>query len=72
MEYHKLVRDRIPEIIEGKGDTCVVRVAGEDEFRTKLQEKLWEEIGEFLESGTADELAPTSTKSSMPCARRII
>lgn len=50
-KYHKLVRDRIPEIIKLRGGCPVVRTADESEYWDKLREKLKEEVGEFLEAG---------------------
>ncbi|MET9373972.1 nucleoside triphosphate pyrophosphohydrolase [Streptomyces sp. NPDC002992] len=50
----KLVRDRIPEIIQNDGAEPVTYVAGPEEFRARLREKLREEVAEFLE---ADDVA---------------
>jgi len=57
MKFEKLVRDRIPEIIESKGETAVTHIAEEREFREKLREKLDEEIEEFDKSPNAEEMA---------------
>lgn len=56
-KYDKLVRDRIPEIIEAKGNSCTVSVLSEAEYRDKLSEKLVEEAKEFLESRSEEEMA---------------
>lgn len=48
--YGKLVRDKIPEIIEADGQTPVIRTLGTAEFRRALLEKLVEEATELLES----------------------
>ncbi len=57
-EYHKLVRDRIPEIIEAEGKKCEVRTLEDDEeYLLELNWKLQEELAEYLESGTVEELA---------------
>lgn len=48
--YEKLVRDKIPEIIQADGQTPQVRQLGTEEFRRKLLEKLVEEATELLES----------------------
>lgn len=55
--YNKLVRDLIPEIIAKKGGTAKTHVAGAEEFWVKLKEKLGEEVAEFLESESAEEIA---------------
>lgn len=57
IEYNKLVRDRIPEIIQAKGDVCVVRTLDDDEYRMRLKMKLMEEVMEYQESGSLEELA---------------
>ncbi|OGY97874.1 MAG: hypothetical protein A2855_02260 [Candidatus Liptonbacteria bacterium RIFCSPHIGHO2_01_FULL_57_28] len=57
MEYHKLVRDKIPAIIEKNGGKYVARVAGEEEFLAKLRDKLKEEVEEFLASSKSEEIA---------------
>jgi predicted house-cleaning noncanonical NTP pyrophosphatase (MazG superfamily) len=56
-EYHKLVRDRIPEIIRASGRDCEVRVLGDAEYAAKLDEKLREELDEYAASGSVEELA---------------
>lgn len=56
IRYDKLVRDRIPEIIEAHGQGCEVRVLGEEEYAQRLDEKLAEELAEYQESGDVEEL----------------
>ncbi len=56
MEYNKLVRDKIPQIIEAKGGTCRTVVLSEAEYIQKLEEKLSEELSEYLESRELEEL----------------
>ena len=53
MKYNKLVRDKIPAIIEADGCVPVTRSLGEKEFESELQKKLQEEVTETLnaESG---------------------
>ena len=55
--YNKLVRDKIPEIIEANNETCNTRILNNDEYLTELNTKLREEINEYLESGEIEELA---------------
>ncbi len=57
MIHNKLVRDRIPEIIAASGKTCVCRVLPEEEYLERLDEKLNEELAEYQESKSLEELA---------------
>lgn len=56
-EYHKLVRDKIPQIIRAQGETPVTRTLGDEEFHAALEQKLQEETAEYLESRELSELA---------------
>lgn len=53
----KLVRDNIPQIIERQGKRCSFRVLEEEEYHIMLIKKLQEEVQEFIESESIDELA---------------
>lgn len=57
MRYAKLVRDRIPEIIQAKGQVPTVRVLDKQEFKEQLLKKLQEEVAEYLKSEEVEELA---------------
>ena len=57
IRYHKLVRDRIPEIIERAGKTCTWSVLSEEDYLKLLDEKLNEELAEYQESKSMEELA---------------
>ncbi|WP_101845488.1 nucleoside triphosphate pyrophosphohydrolase [Halobacillus sp. Marseille-P3879] len=48
--HHKLVRDRIPEIIEKTGKSYETRVLDQDEYIQSLKTKLQEELQEYLTS----------------------
>lgn len=56
IRYDKLVRDRIPEIIEASGECCTVRVLGDEEYAQRLDQKLAEELAEYQESSDVEEL----------------
>lgn len=55
--YNKLVRDRIPEILDQKGVSYERRVASPEEYKLELIKKLEEEMQEFIEDGSPEELA---------------
>ena len=55
--YHKLVRDRIPEIIEADGKTCVCETLSDRAYIRLLDQKLNEELAEYQESKSLEELA---------------
>ncbi len=55
--YNKLVRDKIPGFIEASGKKAVTRIADDAEHRALLRQKLLEEVNEFLDSGSPEELA---------------
>ena len=56
-KFNKLVRDRIPEIIEESGKIAQVRILPEEEYLLHLEKKLDEEVGEYHRDKTAEELA---------------
>ena len=56
--YDKLVRDRIPEIIAGKGKQATFHACADDaEYLARLVAKLREEVDEFDRDRNAEELA---------------
>ncbi len=55
--YNKLVRDRIPEIIEGSGKECKIRILNEEEYMQMLDVKLDEELAEYHKDQNVEELA---------------
>ncbi|AQQ61670.1 MULTISPECIES: nucleoside triphosphate pyrophosphohydrolase [Bacillus] len=48
--YNKLVRDRIPEIIENNGKTFTTRILDEKEYIEEVSKKTQEELAEYLEA----------------------
>lgn len=55
-EYHKLVRDRIPEIIEKSGGTSETKILSDAEYRIALRQKLVEEAEEVKNSSDNSKL----------------
>lgn len=55
--YHKLVCDRIPEIIEADSKTCVTEILPNEQYLEMLDTKLNEELAEYQESKSLEELA---------------
>ena len=55
--YDKLVRDRIPEIIEASGKKCDIEVVSDDVALEYLYKKLGEEVNELLTDKNLDEIA---------------
>lgn len=54
--YNKLVRDKIPNIIKEKGETPVVKVLDENDYKKELEKKLYEEYKEVLEASGDDRI----------------
>ncbi len=55
--YNKLVRDRIPEIIEDAGKKYSIHIAQKEEHLDLLEAKLEEEFAEYKEDKNIEELA---------------
>ena len=55
--HRKLVRDKIPQIIEGSGKTCVTRSLSDAEYLAALDAKLQEELNEYQADKSMEELA---------------
>ena len=55
--YNKLVRDKIPEIIEASGKTCETEVLSDEEYLQMLDKKLDEELAEYHQEQNIEELA---------------
>lgn len=54
--YNKLVRDRIPEIIERDGKLCLTETLSEEAYITALDKKIGEELSEYLSEPCLEEL----------------
>ena len=57
VKYFKLVRDRIPEIIEASGKTCKTDILSNDEYLKMIDAKLDEELAEYHKDQNLEELA---------------
>ena len=55
--YDKLVRDRIPEIIEASGSKCEIETVSDEVALEYLYKKLGEEVSELLKDRNLDEIA---------------
>ncbi len=56
-KYDKLIRDKIPEIIEKSGKKTIIEVLDDHTFKQYLDDKLSEELQEYLASDNVEELA---------------
>jgi predicted house-cleaning noncanonical NTP pyrophosphatase (MazG superfamily) len=56
-KYDKLVRDRIPEIIESSGAKCKIRILTDEEYLKMIDAKLDEELAEYHKDQNIEELA---------------
>ena len=57
MKYNKLVRDRIPEIIEASGKSCVTEILSDEAYLRLVDAKLDEELAEYHSDQNNEELA---------------
>jgi predicted house-cleaning noncanonical NTP pyrophosphatase (MazG superfamily) len=52
--YNKLVRDRIPEIIDKTGKTLTSRILSTEEYIEALRKKSYEELEEYMNASDND------------------
>lgn len=57
IKYNKLVRDRIPEIIESSGKTCSTEILSPEDYLRMIDAKLDEELAEYHKDQNIEELA---------------
>ena len=57
IQYNKLVRDRIPEIIESSGKSCTTEILSAKDYLRMIDAKLDEELAEYHEDQNIEELA---------------
>ena len=57
IQYNKLVRDRIPEIIKSFGKSCTTEILSAEDYLRMIDAKLDEELAEYHEDQNIEELA---------------
>lgn len=57
IQYNKLVRDLIPELITSSGKMCTTSILSDADYISMLDVKLNEELAEYQESKSMEELA---------------
>ena len=55
--YNKLVRDKIPEIINKDNCKAITKILNNEEYLNELNKKLKEEVSEYFEDNNIEELA---------------
>ncbi|MGE7661312.1 nucleoside triphosphate pyrophosphohydrolase [Peribacillus sp. NPDC097197] len=53
--HNKLVRDRIPQIIEATGKKYTTRVLNDNEYIDELKKKSFEELQEYVETDNKED-----------------
>ena len=54
--YKKLVRDKIPDIIESNGQKPITRLLSDPEYKIELEKKLFEEYQEVIQARGSDRI----------------
>lgn len=57
IKYNKLIRDKIPEIIESSGKTAQFETMTDEEYLLAIDQKMDEELAEYHQDQTVEELA---------------
>ena len=70
--YNKLVRDNIPDIIRSNGDSCEVEILDDKEFLKQLDIKLNEEVSEYQESKSAEEIAENAADNFLKKTKKVL
>lgn len=53
----KLIRDKIPDLVQDAREQIAFHYASDEEYNKALREKLVEEVGEFLQNPSPEEMA---------------
>ena len=68
--YNKLVRDKIPEIIEADGKVCRTHILSNEEYIAALEVKLNEEVAEYQADKNLEEMADVLEVLQAICTAR--
>ena len=68
--HNKLVRDKIPEIVEAAGKACVTHILSDDEYIVALETKLNEEVAEYQADKNLEEMADVLEVLQAICVAR--
>lgn len=55
--YNKLIRDKVPEIIEKSGNKCKIEILSDEDYLKMIDAKLDEELAEYHKDQNLEELA---------------
>jgi predicted house-cleaning noncanonical NTP pyrophosphatase (MazG superfamily) len=69
-EYNKLVRDKIPEIIEKSGSKAIIHNLSKEEYLAALDVKLNEEVAEYQKDKSIEEMADVLEVLQAICVAR--
>ena len=61
IEYNKLVRDKIPDLIRSAGKSCTTEILSDADYINALEKKLDEEVAEYHSDKNIEELADILT-----------
>ena len=56
-KFNKVIRDKIPEIIQKDGYTCNIQTLSDEKFLVEIEKKLSEEVTEYQNDKNPEELA---------------
>jgi predicted house-cleaning noncanonical NTP pyrophosphatase (MazG superfamily) len=56
-QFNKVIRDKIPEIIQKDGHTCNIQTLSDEKFIIEIEKKLSEEVTEYQNDKNPEELA---------------
>lgn len=68
--HNKLVRDKIPEIIEKDGKACITHILSDEEYIVALEMKLNEEVAEYQVDKSLEEMVDVLEVLQVICLAR--